>query len=50
MYVVTIRRMLSGRGPWNITFCCSSCDSETKAAIRPPKAMRMQSVAEAPCY
>jgi hypothetical protein len=37
MYVLTIKRMLSGDGVWDITFCCSSCDNETTAAIDPPR-------------
>jgi hypothetical protein len=40
MYVVSIKRLLSGEGDWDVTFCCSSCDSETTAAISPPDEAR----------
>jgi hypothetical protein len=35
MYVVSIKRLLSGEGDWDVTFCCSSCDNETTTAISP---------------
>ena len=40
MYVISIKRLLSGEGDWDITFCCSSCDNETTAAVSPPEEAR----------
>ena len=40
MYVVSIKRLLSGEGDWVITFCCSSCDNETTSAVSPPDEAR----------
>lgn len=40
MYVVSIKRLLSGEGDWDVTFCCLSCDGETTAAISPPDEAR----------
>ncbi len=40
MYVISIKRLLSGEGDWDVTFCCSSCDNETTAAVSPPEEAR----------
>jgi hypothetical protein len=46
MYVVSIKRLLSGEGDWDVTFCCSSCDNETTAAISPPDEVRQSGYEE----
>ena len=40
MYIVSIKRLLSGEGEWDVTFCCSSCEGEATAAVNPPEEAR----------